>query len=360
MKMRKWFLCATALLMTLCLWHLSTPVQAAPTDGNCAEGTSWWYYPETKTLEITGWTDMPDYDVDGFDDEIIQHWSDYIQEIEHVIVHKSVTGIGAYAFAKHPNLKTVTIAESVTFIGANAFIDCPNLETVQLPSTLTVLGVGAFQNCNSLRSIVIPDGVQDIYPATFDWCTGLEEIVLPAQLKRIHSDVFHCCENLVSITLPASLESIDERAFADCGKLWHVLYLGSESQWGEISVNPDNVPLLNANIHYGVTGNEVTLLDSETCTHLELAACSICGEKKLEAKETPTHSWDEGVLTKAGTCITDGEHIRFQSDLTSHYVLAQVEEGGSLTWLWIVLAVVALAGGGAAGYFFWFKKRKTA
>ena len=70
---------------------------------------------------------------------------------------------------------------------------------------------------------------------------------------------------------------------------------------------------------------------------------------------------EDGTVTDMGAQLSaDGEHIRFQSDLTSHYVLAQVEEGSSLTWLWIVLAVVALAGGGAAGYFFWFKKRKTA
>jgi hypothetical protein len=70
---------------------------------------------------------------------------------------------------------------------------------------------------------------------------------------------------------------------------------------------------------------------------------------------------EDGTVTDMSAQLSaDGERITFQSDLESNYVLAQVEEGSSLTWLWILLAVIVLAGGGAAGYFFWFKKRKTA
>ena len=47
------------------------------------------------------------------------------------------------------------------------------------------------------------------------------------------------------------IKRIGGSAFACCNNLKDVYYAGTKGQWKQISIEPGNVALLNATIHYG-------------------------------------------------------------------------------------------------------------
>ncbi|MBO5411295.1 MAG: sigma-70 family RNA polymerase sigma factor [Clostridia bacterium] len=109
---------------------------------------------------------------------------------------KSVTAVGAGAFAGNSSLKSVTLPSSVTQIGQEAFAECTFLTSVSLPSSVELIGIGAFYGCSSLASVALPSGT-----------------------KTIGDEAFAGCTSLKTVTVPSSVTSIGDDAFADCGSL---------------------------------------------------------------------------------------------------------------------------------------------
>ena len=65
--------------------------------------------------------------------------------------------------------------------------------------------------------------------------------------------MFSNCSKLESVQLPSSITIIGLNAFSYCASLSDVYYAGSETDWGEVSINDEdegNTELLNATIHY--------------------------------------------------------------------------------------------------------------
>lgn len=71
----------------------------------------------------------------------------------HLVIPKSVTGIGNDAFSSCYGLTSVSIPESVTEIGECAFENCNNLTSISIPGSVTEIGEGAFGYCSSLTSV---------------------------------------------------------------------------------------------------------------------------------------------------------------------------------------------------------------
>ena len=81
--------------------------------------------------------------------------------IPSVLDGRRVVGIGANAFAKQQQLRSVYMEEGLVRIGVDAFLECGNLQFVHFPESLELIDGGAF--CD----------------------TALAELSLPAKLRKI-------------------------------------------------------------------------------------------------------------------------------------------------------------------------------
>lgn len=129
----------------------------------------------------------------------------YVSEIK---LNKSLSSIGAFAFANCEVLDNVEIPASVTTIGEGAFYGCDGLTTVKMNEGLEVIGNSAFYLCTALTDITLPASVTTIGDAAFSDCSALEELVIPEGVKTIGKFAFYNCTAIKKITLPASLEKM--------------------------------------------------------------------------------------------------------------------------------------------------------
>lgn len=85
-------------------------------------------------------------------------------------------------------------------------------------------------------------------------------VIVPSELDgyavtELAAEAFIYKENLTAVTIPDSITLISNYAFIGSDNLKDIYYSGSEKQWNEISIDPDNNdPLFNATIHYNYDG----------------------------------------------------------------------------------------------------------
>lgn len=85
-------------------------------------------------------------------------------------------------------------------------------------------------------------------------------VIVPSELDgytvtELAAEAFIYKENLTAVTIPDSITLISNYAFIGSDNLKDIYYGGSEKQWNEISIDPDNNdPLFNATIHYNYDG----------------------------------------------------------------------------------------------------------
>lgn len=137
-----------------------------------------------------------------------------------------VTTIGASAFAKCGNLKSIILPNSVASIGGVAFINCGSLESITIPNGVTSIGEMAFKSCKSLKSITIPDGVTKIDSETFLECSSLESVSLGNGVTEIGYRAFRECSSLKSVVIPDNVTWVQQEAFIACKEL-ETVTLGS-------------------------------------------------------------------------------------------------------------------------------------
>ena len=184
-------------------------------------------------------------------------------EIKDLVIQKSATSIGNYAFHDCESLTSITIPNSVTSIGVLAFANCPNVTSLTwdmvgvdmsdessssggLPSlgdgmivgntyitdafyitrdSITSLTIGEnvehipawiFRDMYNLKSITIPNNVKTIGYRAFEDCYMLSSITLPESVSRIGYHTFWNCFSLSSINIPKSVISIGKDAFDGC------------------------------------------------------------------------------------------------------------------------------------------------
>ena len=133
-----------------------------------------------------------------------------------LVIPDSVARIGEYAF-QHCSFSSVSIPSSVTYIGDHAFSNNAALLSVNIYSNnLTEIDSGVFYRCSRLSSIVIPEGVSSIGLTAFSQCTSLKDVVIPS-----------------------SVTTIDSYAFSECSSLKTITFMGTRSQWDNISFGTD-------------------------------------------------------------------------------------------------------------------------
>lgn len=169
---------------------------------------------EFSTVEVT-YYDFNYYSGDIIIPETVTDFSHIDEEREY-----TVTSIGAMAFYKSSELKTVTLPNTVTKIGHSAFYDCPSLTSINIPNSVTTIAQAAFSGCSSLTSIDIPSSVTSIEGQAFENCSGLTSITIPNTVTYLSGYcTFTNCTGLVTLNLPNSFADDIGLCIGNCTSL---------------------------------------------------------------------------------------------------------------------------------------------
>lgn len=220
-------------------------------------------------------------------------------------VPSGTVAIAGGAFKDCAKLERLVIPDSVTAIGKSAFENCAALKRITLPKSITKLEALTFSGCAALAEITLPDGLKALGEKVFSGCAALKSVKIPAEVTVIPTEAFSGCVSLESITIPKSVSHINEHAFDGCTALKKVDYLGSDTDWSQVTKETGNNVLDNAEKSFTRTDHEHKYTDTvipPTCTE---RGCTVhlcaCGDKREDSYTPPLgHSYRDGICVRCG------------------------------------------------------------
>lgn len=220
-------------------------------------------------------------------------------------VPSGTVAIAGGAFKDCSKLESLVIPDSVTAIGESAFENCAALKRITLPKSITKLEALTFSGCAALAEITLPDGLKALGEKVFSGCAALKSVRIPAEVTVIPAEAFSGCSSLESITIPKNVSHINERAFDGCTALKKVDYLGSDTDWSQVTKETGNNVLDNAEKSFTRTDHEHKYTDTvipPTCTE---RGCTVhlcaCGDKREDSYTPPLgHSYRDGICVRCG------------------------------------------------------------
>ncbi len=227
-------------------------------------------------------------------------------------VPSGTVAIAGGAFKDCSKLERLVIPDSVTAIGKSAFENCAALKRITLPKSITKLEALTFSGCASLAEITLPDGLKALGEKVFSGCAALKSVKIPAEVTVIPTEAFSGCSSLESITIPKNVSHINERAFDGCTALKKVDYLGSDTDWSQVTKETGNNVLDNAEKSFTRTDHEHKYTDTvipPTCTE---RGCTVhlcaCGDKREDSYTPPLgHSYKGGICVRCGILDPNGD-----------------------------------------------------
>lgn len=285
-------------------------------------------------------------------------------------VPSGTVAIAGGAFKDCAKLESLVIPDSVTAIGESAFENCAALKRITLPKSITKLEASCFSGCTALAEIALPDGLKALGEKVFSGCAALKSVRIPAEVTVIPTEAFSGCSSLESITIPKNVSHINERAFDGCTALKKVDYLGSDTDWSQVTKGTGNNALDNAEKSFTRTDYEHKYTDTvipPTCTErgCTVHLCS-CGDKREDSYTPPLgHSYKDGICVRCGildpnkdiphkhdfipivtkpTCLTEG-FTTYTCSCGECYTKAYISAVGHKTQLQNAKAVGCLTGG---------------
>lgn len=227
-------------------------------------------------------------------------------------VPSGTVAIAGGAFKDCSKLESLVIPDSVTAIGKSAFENCAALKRITLPKSITKLEALTFSGCAALAEITLPDGLKALGEKVFSGCAALKSVRIPAEVTVIPAEAFYGCSSLESITIPKSVSHINERAFDGCTALKKVDYLGSDTDWSQVTKETGNNVLDNAEKSFTRTDHEHKYTDTiipPTCTE---RGCTVhlcaCGDKREDSYTPPLgHSYKGGICVRCGILDPNGD-----------------------------------------------------
>ena len=285
-------------------------------------------------------------------------------------VPSGTVAIAGGAFKDCAKLESLVIPDSVTAIGESAFENCAALKRITLPKNITKLEASCFSGCTALAEIALPDGVKTLGEKVFSGCAALKSVKIPAEVTVIPTEAFSGCVSLESITIPKNVSHINERAFDGCTALKKVDYLGSDTDWSQVTKETGNNALDNAEKSFTRTDHEHKYTDTvipPTCTE---RGCTVhlcaCGDKREDSYTPPLgHNYKGGICVRCGildpnrdtqhehdfiptvtkpTCLTEG-FTTYTCSCGECYTKDYVSAVGHKTQLQNAKAVGCLTGG---------------
>lgn len=227
-------------------------------------------------------------------------------------VPSGTVAIAGGAFKDCAKLESLVIPDSVTAIGKSAFENCAALKRITLPKNITKLEASCFSGCAALAEIALPDSVKTLGEKVFSGCAALKSVKIPAEVTVIPTEAFSGCSSLESITIPKNVSHINERAFDGCTALKKVDYLGSDTDWSQVTKETGNNALDNAEKSFTRTDHEHKYTDTvipPTCTErgCTVHLCS-CGDKREDSYTPPLgHSYKGGICVRCGILDPNGD-----------------------------------------------------
>ncbi len=220
-------------------------------------------------------------------------------------VPSGTVAIAGGAFKDCAKLESLVIPASVTAIGKSAFENCAALKRITLPKSIAKLEALTFSGCAALAEIALPDSVKTLGEKVFSGCAALKSVKIPAEVTVIPAEAFFGCSSLESITIPKNVSHINERAFDGCTALKKVDYLGSDTDWSQVTKETGNNALDNAEKSFTRTDHEHKYTDTvipPTCTE---RGCTVhlcaCGDKREDSYTPPLgHSYKGGICVRCG------------------------------------------------------------
>lgn len=220
-------------------------------------------------------------------------------------VPSGTVAIAGGAFKDCSKLESLVIPDSVTAIGKSAFENCAALKRITLPKSIAKLEALTFSGCAALAEITLPDGLKALGEKVFSGCAALKSVKIPAEVTVIPAEAFSGCSSLESITIPKNVSHIKERAFDGCTALKKVDYLGSDTDWSQVTKETGNNVLDNAEKSFTRTDHEHKYTDTvipPTCTE---RGCTVhlcaCGDKREDSYTPPLgHSYRDGICVRCG------------------------------------------------------------
>ena len=103
---------------------------------------------------------------------------------------------------------------------------------------------------------------------------------------------------LVSVLIPQSVTQIEEGAFAGCDMLSHVFYAGTQEKWDEIERT--DKALKCAVVHCDARESTLKPSQKTLCSAVGVFDCSLCGGTAWQSRQTPEHSFENGVCSVCG------------------------------------------------------------
>lgn len=227
-------------------------------------------------------------------------------------VPSGTVAIAGGAFKDCAKLESLVIPDSVTAIGNSAFENCAALKRITLPKSITKLEALTFSGCAALAEITLPDGLKALGEKVFSGCAALKSVRIPAEVTVIPTEAFSGCSSLESITIPKNVSHINERAFDGCTALKKVDYLGSDTDWSQVTKETGNNALDNAEKSFTRTDHEHKYTDTvipPTCTE---RGCTVhlcaCGDKREDSYTPPLgHSYRGGICVRCGILDPNGD-----------------------------------------------------
>lgn len=220
-------------------------------------------------------------------------------------VPSGTVAIAGGAFKDCAKLERLVIPDSVTAIGKSAFENCAALKRITLPKSIAKLEALTFSGCAALAEITLPDSVKTLGEKVFSGCAALKSVRIPAEVTVIPTEAFSGCSSLESITIPKNVSHINERAFDGCTALKKVDYLGSDTDWSQVTKETGNNVLDNAEKSFTRTDHEHKYTDTvipPTCTE---RGCTVhlcaCGDKREDSYTPPLgHRYRDGICVRCG------------------------------------------------------------
>ncbi len=217
---------------------------------------------------------------------------------------KPVKFIGAHAFEKCIDMKTLTVPKSIVHIDDYAFNNCINLFYITYEGSYeewmeintSIWGNDSLRNEGMKMDYgqIAADPEPENYDFSFVWApdgesfyvAGLWEysdptrVVIPETHKGlfvtgINDYAFQAQDVITSLYIPATVTYIGENAFAECPNLSKVEFEGTAATWEGIHIGNGNEMLIKAEIIYEVILGECQHknLGMEACT----VYCTDCG-----------------------------------------------------------------------------------
>ena len=139
---------------------------------------------------------------------------------------EDVSVIEDSAFKNLNDLEKIVIPKSVKKIKRKAFCDCDNLKSVVVSSGCEEIEKAAFYWCQSLKEICINEGITELDSIVCD-CHSLEKMNIPGSVKKIEHLIDSGLNNPITIILNEGTEKIASRAFEDMNNLKSIVIPGT-------------------------------------------------------------------------------------------------------------------------------------